>query len=82
MDKKQFSTVYSEQCQTSKMELFVKIVNGFQALAIFAKKASSWMFVRILVLHTVSYRGNNISLFLILRKHRKMNEVCYWLTNS
>ena len=35
-DKKQFSTVYSEQCQTSKMELFVKIVNGFQALAIFA----------------------------------------------
>ena len=29
--------VYSELSQTSKMELFVKIVNGVQSLNIFAK---------------------------------------------
>ena len=28
---------YSEHCQTSNMELFVEIVNGFKALIILAK---------------------------------------------
>ena len=31
------SQAYSESCQTSKMEIFVKIVNGLKSLAIFAK---------------------------------------------
>ena len=30
---------YSEPCQTSKIELFAKIVNGFQPLTIFAKSS-------------------------------------------
>ena len=32
---------YSEPCQTSKMELFAKIVNGFSYLNIFAKSSIS-----------------------------------------
>ena len=31
--------VYSEPCQTSKIEHFVKIVNDFQPLSIFAKRS-------------------------------------------
>ena len=31
------SEKYSEPCQTSKMEIFAKIVNGFLFLTIFAK---------------------------------------------
>ena len=30
---------YSEHCQTSNMELFVEIVNGFKALIILAKSS-------------------------------------------
>ena len=30
---------YSERCQTSKMETFVKIVNGIKLLIVFAKKS-------------------------------------------
>ena len=33
------SEEYSESCQTSKMELFAKILNGFQLLTIFAKSS-------------------------------------------
>ena len=32
-----YSEAYSEQCQTSKMEDFEKIVEGFELLTIFAK---------------------------------------------
>ena len=32
-----FAEVYSEPCQTSKMETFVKIVNSLKPLIIFAK---------------------------------------------
>ena len=32
--------VYSEPCQISKIKLFVKIVNGFQQLTIFAKSST------------------------------------------
>ena len=31
--------VYSEPCQTSEIIFFVKIVNGFQPLTIFAKRS-------------------------------------------
>ena len=31
------SEVYSEPCQTSKMECFAKIVSGWKSLTIFAK---------------------------------------------
>ena len=31
--------VYSEPCQTSKIEHFVKIVNDFQPLSIFVKRS-------------------------------------------
>ena len=34
------SEAYSEPCQTSKMETFKKIVNGFSVLTIFAKSFS------------------------------------------
>lgn len=34
------TVVYSESCQISKVELFARIVNGFQALIIFAKSAT------------------------------------------
>ena len=30
---------HSEPCQTFKMELFAKIVNGFQTLTVFAKSS-------------------------------------------
>ena len=30
---------YSERCQTSKMETYVKIVNGLKLLIVFAKKS-------------------------------------------
>ena len=30
---------HSEPCQTLKMELFAKIVNGFQTLTVFAKSS-------------------------------------------
>ena len=33
------SEAYSEPCQTSKMEVFTKIVNGFSFLTIFAKSS-------------------------------------------
>ena len=33
------SEANSETCQTSKMEHFAKVVNGFQPLTIFAKRA-------------------------------------------
>ena len=32
---------YSEPCQTSKMELFVKMINGWKPLTIFAKSSIS-----------------------------------------
>ena len=32
------SETYLEPCQTSKMEPFSKVINGFQSLSIFAKK--------------------------------------------
>ena len=39
MKMNESTEVYSELCQTYKMELFAKIVNGFQLLTIFAKNA-------------------------------------------
>ena len=33
----QYTEAYSELCQTSKMDLFPKMINGFQSLTIFAK---------------------------------------------
>ena len=33
-----FAETYSEICQTSKMETFVKTVNGLKPLIVFAKK--------------------------------------------
>ena len=39
------SEVYSEPCQTYKMEIFGKIVNGFQLLTIFSP--SSILYVRL-----------------------------------
>ena len=39
--------VYSEPCHVSKIELFA-IVNWWEALDIFAKKAPSWMFDKAL----------------------------------
>ena len=33
------SEVYSKHCQTFKMEIFAKIVNGFQPLTFFAKSS-------------------------------------------
>ena len=33
------SEAYAEPCQTSKMELFTEIVNGFEPLTIFAKSS-------------------------------------------
>ena len=38
---------YTEPCQPSKMKIFVKIVNAFQSLTIFAK-APSWKFDKVL----------------------------------
>ena len=35
----QFSKMYSEWSQTSKMELFAKLVHGFQLLTIFSKSS-------------------------------------------
>ena len=35
----QLLETFSEPCQTSKMELFEKIVNGFQSLIIFGKSS-------------------------------------------
>ena len=35
----QNAKAFSEHCQTSKMDLFVKIVNGWKQLAIFAKSS-------------------------------------------
>ena len=35
------SEAYTESCQISKMKLFAKMVNGFQAITILAKKAPS-----------------------------------------
>ena len=34
---KHIQKAYSKPCQTSKMELFAKIINDFKSLAIFAK---------------------------------------------
>ena len=39
------SEVYSEPCQTYKMEIFGKMVNGFQLLTIFSP--SSILYVRL-----------------------------------
>ena len=36
-----YTEVHSEPCQTSKMELFVKIINGFYPLTIFTKSSIS-----------------------------------------
>ena len=33
---------YSEPCQTSKMDVFAKIVNGFSSLTIFAESLDVW----------------------------------------
>ena len=35
----QMSEAYSESCQKSKMELFVKIVNGLKPLTVFKKSS-------------------------------------------
>ena len=44
------SEAYSEPCQTSKMELFTKIVNGYEPLAIFAwQSCSEYAFVYIYI---------------------------------
>ena len=34
-----FGKTYSESCQTSEMEFFAEIVNGFKSLTIFAKSS-------------------------------------------
>ena len=34
---------YSEPCRSSKMELFARIVNGFQLLTIFLQKTPSYI---------------------------------------
>ena len=44
------SEVYSEPCQTSKMELFTKILNGYEPLTIFAwQSCSEYAFVHIYI---------------------------------
>ena len=39
LDDELISETYSELCLTSNMELFVKIVNGFQSLPVFVKSS-------------------------------------------
>ena len=41
------TVTYPEPCQTSKMERFVNVVNGFQPL-VFLQNVSSYMFDRVL----------------------------------
>ena len=52
-EKYQFQGVYLESGQTSKMELFVEIVNGFQLFTVFTKSCSSKMFDWVLSAHMV-----------------------------
>ena len=54
--------VYSQPCQTSKMENFVKIVNGYKPLTIFAKPS-------ILDVSQVSEYTSGIDGFLFKLRH-------------
>ena len=69
---KWMSEAYSEPCQTSKMELFAKIVNGQKPFTIFVKhfiwgvwQGSEYAFERDLTLSwrmSLSYRNQSIDL--------------------
>ena len=60
---------YSEPSQTSKMELFAKIGNGFQPLTVFGK-ALSWMLYLVLNMGSVC-RGLKNQRKKILRKDKE-----------
>ena len=54
------SEAYSEPCQTSKMELFTKIDNGYEAVIIFASQSCSeyafiYIYIYIYVYYTYIY---------------------------
>ena len=63
----QVSEVYSESSQMSKMELFAKIINGFQSVTIFSKSPSQmvdWVLNKPLNFFTLWKLGDCLDLIL------------------
>ena len=60
--------VYLEPCQTSKMDFFAKIDNGWKPLTIFAKKLHLRYFTGFLIRHCMYCFNRKLKNYLIWKK--------------